>query len=95
MPIAVTVILDYWAFPEDRSRYERADGADMNLNPAAFAAWGAGFVAGFYIGGNELWSGLLSSGLVAGLIYYGWMRLALTRGSTPEAQIFGSEKETA
>jgi cytosine permease len=82
MPIAITVILDYWAFPEKRNRYERADGADTDLNPAAFVAWIGGFIAGFYIGGNEIWSGLLSSGIVAGLIYYIWMRIALTQGGT-------------
>ena len=94
-PIAITVILDYWAFPERRSRYERADGAEMNLNPAAFTAWIAGFLAGFYIGGTELFSGLLSSGLVAGVIYYTWMRLALARGTTPEIQMFGTKRETS
>ncbi len=90
-PVAITVILDYWAFPAKRAQYERADGADMNLNPAGFLAWGVGFVVGFYIGGNELFSGLLSSMLAAGLIYYIWMRLALARGTTPEAQLFGKE----
>ena len=55
---------------------------DTDLNPAAFVAWIGGFIAGFYIGGNEIWSGLLSSGIVAGLIYYIWMRIALTQGGT-------------
>jgi cytosine permease len=93
-PIAITVILDYWAFPARRLLYERADGADMNLNPAAFAAWIVGFLTGFYIGGNEIFSGLLSSMLAAGLIYFGWMRLALGRGTTPEAQLFGVKNTT-
>ena len=90
-PIAITVILDYWAFPQKRERYERADGADMNLNPAAFVAWIVGFLVGFYVGRNELFSGLLSAMLAAGLVYYGWMRLAISRGTTPEAQLFGKK----
>ena len=61
----------------------------MNLNPAAFVAWIAGFLTGFYVGGNEIFSGLLSSILVAGLIYYVWMRWALGKGTTPEVQLFG------
>ena len=92
-PIAITVILDYWAFPQKRERYERADGADMNLNPAAFLAWIVGFLVGFYVGGNEIFSGLLSSMLAAGLVYYAWMRFALAKGTTPEAQFFGAKME--
>jgi cytosine permease len=91
-PIAITVIIDYWALPQKRQQYEHADGADMNLNPAAFVAWIAGFFAGFYIGGNELFSGLLSAMLAAGVVYYGWMSLALGRGTTPEAQVFGTKR---
>ena len=91
-PIAATIILDYWAFPQKRQRYERGGGADMDLNPAAFVAWGAGFLAGFYIGSNELFSGLLSAMVAAGLVYYPWMRLALGRSTTPEAQLFGTER---
>ncbi len=87
-PIAITVILDYWAFPQNRERYERADGADMNVNPAAFLAWIVGFLVGFYIGANEIFSGLLSSMLAAGLVYYVWMRYALAKGTTPEVQVF-------
>ena len=90
-PIAITVILDYWALPGRRDRYERGDGADMSLNPAAFAAWLGGFMAGYYVGGNQLFSGLLTSMFVAGAIYYLWMKFALGRGSTPEAQLFGTE----
>ena len=90
-PIAITVILDYWALPQKRARYERADGADMDLNPAAFLAWLIGFLAGFYIGGREIFSGLLSSMLAAGLVYYVWMRFALAKGTTPERQLFGTK----
>ena len=93
-PIAITVILDYWAFPARRLLYERADGADMNLNPAAFAAWIAGFVTGFYVGGNEIFSGLLCSMSAAGLIYFVWMKTALAKGTTPEAQLFGAKNAT-
>ena len=93
-PIAITVIIDYWALPQRRPLYERSDGADMNLNPAAFVAWVAGFLAGFYIGGNELFSGLLSAMLTAGLVYYTWMRLALARDTNPEAQVFGAERSS-
>ena len=84
-PIAATVILDYWAFPQKRRRYERGDGADKNLNPAAFVAWGVGFLAGFYIGGNELFSGLLSAFFAAGLVYYVWTRLSLGRDAESAA----------
>ncbi|MBI4553166.1 MAG: cytosine permease [Candidatus Latescibacteria bacterium] len=87
-PIAITVILDYWAFPERRGRYEHARGSDMNLNPAAFVAWAAGFAVGYYTGVTQLFSGLITSTLTAGLIYYGWMRFALARGTTPERQLF-------
>ena len=38
----------------------------MNLNPADFLAWIVGFFVGFYIGGNEIFSGLLSAMLAAG-----------------------------
>ena len=86
-PIAMTVILDYWAFPQRRQRYQNAQGADMNLNPAAFAAWLAGFLVGFYVGRNEIFSGLVSSMLASGLVYYGWMRCSLARGLTPEQQV--------
>jgi cytosine permease len=89
-PIAITVILDYWAFAAKREQYERVDGADMNVNPAAFLAWLVGFLVGFYVGGNELFSGLLSSMAAAGIVYFIWMRLALSRGTTPEVQLFGS-----
>ena len=86
-PIAMTVILDYWAFPERRKRYQSAQGADMNLNPAAYAAWLAGFLVGFYVGQNQLFSGLISSMLASGLVYYGWMKWSLSRGLTPEQQM--------
>jgi cytosine permease len=66
----------------------------MNLNPAAFVAWVVGFLAGFYIGGNELFSGLLSSLFAAGLVYYTWMRLARARGTTPEIQLFGAKGDS-
>ena len=88
-PIAITVILDYWALAEKREQYERPDGADMNVNPAAFVAWLVGFLVGFFVGGNELFSGLLSSMAAAGIVYFVWMRLTLSRGITPEVQVFG------
>ena len=86
-PIAITVILDYWAFPERRRRYEDVRGADMRLNPAAFVAWIAGFAAGYFTGTYQLFSGLITSMATAGIIYYVWMRLALARGTTPERQL--------
>ena len=88
-PIAITVILDYWTLAEKREQYERPDGADMNVNPAAFVAWLVGFLVGFFVGGNELFSGLLSSMAAAGIVYFVWMRLTLSRGITPEVQVFG------
>lgn len=91
-PIAITVIIDYWALTGRRERYERSDGADMRVNPAAFLAWLCGFLAGYFVGGNQLFSGLLTSMLVAGLIYYLWMQFAIGRGTTPEAQLFGGER---
>ena len=86
-PIAMTVILDYWAFPERRKRYQSARGADMNLNPAAYVAWLVGFLVGFYVGQNQLFSGLLSSMAASGLVYYVWMKGSLARGMTPEQQM--------
>ena len=86
-PIAITVILDYWAFPLRRQRYQSAAGAEMNLNPAAFVAWLVGFVTGFYVAEREIFSGLVSSMLASGLLYYCWMRFSLARGLNPEQQI--------
>ncbi len=84
-PIAATVIIDYWALPQKRRRYEQGQGAEQEINPAAFVAWGVGFLAGFYVGGNELFSGLLSAFGAAGLVYFVWMRLSLGRDTEPAA----------
>ena len=93
-PIAMTVILDYWAFPERRKRYQSAKGADMNLNPAAYVAWLVGFLVGFYVGQNQLFSGLLSSMAASGLVYYVWMKGSLARGMTPEQQMGLAPRES-
>ena len=68
-PIAITAMLDYWAFPEHRNRYEHAHGADMRLNPAAFGAWIAGFAAGYFTDTYQLFSVLITSMATAGIIY--------------------------
>ena len=88
-PIAIIVILDYWAFPSRRQRYESVQGAKMNLNPAAFTAWLVGFAVGWYVGGyTQIFSGLVSSMVSSGLVYYVWTRTALAKGVTPEQQVF-------
>ena len=88
-PIAIIVILDYWAFPSRRQRYESVQGAKMNLNPAAFTAWLVGFAVGWYVGGyTQIFSGLVSSMVSSGLVYYVWTRIAQAKGVTPEQQVF-------
>lgn len=85
-PIAITVILDYWLLPEKRTLYETYGGTpDTRVNPAAYLAWGIGFVAGFFT--QAFFISLLNGMLVAGVIYYSWMRYALNRQTTPEAQV--------
>lgn len=88
-PIAITIILDYWAFPERRLQYEDVEGADMTVNPAAFAAWIAGFGVGFYTGMTGAFSAFITGMTTAGIVYYVWMRVAIARGTTPEIQVFG------
>ena len=88
-PIAITIILDYWAFPARRLQYEDVEGADMTVNPAAFAAWIAGFGVGFYTGMTGAFSAFITGMATAGIVYYAWMRVAIARGTTPEIQVFG------
>ncbi|WP_339922695.1 cytosine permease [uncultured Cyclobacterium sp.] len=93
-PIAMTVIIDYWLFPEKRGLYERADGSpDMVINPAAFLAWVVGFLIGYF--SQEFFISLINGMLTTGVIYYAWMRIALNQGLTPETQLkkwFSSSK---
>jgi len=85
-PIAITVIIDYWLFPEKRDLYEAENGyPDMRINPAAYVAWIGGFVVGYY--SQEFFISLLNGMAVAGILYYGWMRLALNQGTNPEKQL--------
>ena len=91
----ITVILDYWAFPARRLLYERADGADMNLNPAAFAAWIGRFPHRVLRRRQRDPSAACCHSMsAAGLIYYVWMKTALAKGTTPEAQLFGAKNAT-
>ncbi|MCE7070833.1 cytosine permease [Dyadobacter sp. CY327] len=85
-PIAVTVIIDYWLFPERKVMYEDKNGSpDMKINPAAFLSWITGFLIGYF--SQEFFISLINGMIAAGIIYYGWMRMALNRKSTPESQI--------
>ena len=85
-PIAITVIIDYWLFPEKRNLYEAKDGyPDMLFNPAAYLAWIVGFLVGYY--SQEFFISLLNGMAVTGIIYWAWMRHAVNRGITPEIQL--------
>ena len=83
-PLAMTVMLDYWVFPERRRLYESTKGPDMKINPAAFTACIVGSIAGLYMGKTQLFSGFLTGLAVSGLIYYVWMKYALSRGKNSE-----------
>lgn len=85
-PIAITVIIDYWLFPEKRKLYESKGGLpNMSFNPAAYLAWIGGFIVGYFT--QEFLISLLNGMAVAGALYYGWMRYALNLDTTPERQI--------
>jgi cytosine permease len=85
-PIAITVIIDYWLFPEKRQLYEDKNGQpDMVVNPAAFLAWIIGFLVGYF--SQEFLISLINGMVTTGIIYYTWMRIALNQGVTPELQI--------
>lgn len=92
-PIAITVIVDYWLFPEKRNLYESDGGyPDMHINPAAYLAWIGGFLVGYFT--QEFFISLINGMVVAGILYYGWMRIALNKGTNPENQmrvLFGKE----
>ncbi len=85
-PIAMTVIIDYWCFPKRRYLYEKDfQQPDMRFNPAAYLAWIAGFLVGYF--SQEFFISLLNGMFVTGLVYYLWMRWALEKGTTPERQL--------
>ena len=87
-PIAMTVITDYWFFPENRKNYEAANGfPTMKINPAAFLAWLVGFLVGFYT--QTFFISLINGMVVTAIVYYSWMRFALNRNTTPELQLKG------
>lgn len=85
-PIAMTVITDYWLFPENRKNYESESGyPTMRINPAAFLAWIGGFLVGYFT--QHFFISLLNGMVVTGIFYYGWMRIALNRNTTPEMMV--------
>lgn len=85
-PIAITIIIDYWLLPAKRRLYETAGlQPDTYINPAAYLAWIGGFLAGFF--SQQFFISLLNGMVVAGLIYYVWMRQALKHRTTPENQL--------
>ena len=87
-PIAMTVITDYWFFPEHRKNYEAANGVPtMRINPAAYLAWIVGFLVGFYT--QSFFISLINGMVVTAIVYYGWMRWALNHNTTPELQLKG------
>jgi cytosine permease len=85
-PVAVTVIIDYWILSKKRRLYEtKGYLPDSFINPAAYAAWIIGFLVGFYT--QEIFISLLNGMIVAGIVYYGWMKMSLNRDTTPENQM--------
>lgn len=86
-PIAITVIVDYWMLPKRKDLYEKVGVPDMKYNPAAYVAWIAGFLLGYYT--QSFFISLVNGMVATGVIYYLWMRFALSRGTTPERQITG------
>lgn len=93
-PIAMTIISDYWFFPENRKNYEAANGyPTMRINPAAFLAWIVGFLVGYYT--QNFFISLINGMIITAIVYYAWMRWALNNNTTPELQIkewFGLRK---
>ena len=87
-PLSITVILDYWAFPNRRKLYEKVHGEDMDFNPAAYVAWVIGFIVGIYVSKAQIFSALLSAMIVSGAIYYTWMKIAVLRKTNPEKLLF-------
>ena len=91
-PIVITVIIDYWLLPEKRTLYEtEGTRPDTDINPAAYLAWIVGFLGGFFTQGFFI--SLINGMVVAGIIYYSWMRLALNRKTIPENQLRGIFKK--
>lgn len=85
-PIAITVIIDYWLFPEKRKLYETKEGRpNMSFNPPAYLGWIAGFLIGYF--SKEFLISIVNGMVVTGVLYYGWMRIAINMRTTPEEQI--------
>lgn len=84
-PIGITIIIDYWLLPSKQRLYESGIDPNMRINPAAYLAWIVGFPVGFYT--QQTFVSLLNGMIVAGIIYYAWMKFALNRNTTPENQI--------
>ncbi len=63
----------------------------MKFNPAAFAAWLAGFLAGYY--SRDFLISILNGMVVTGVVYYVWMSIALSSGTTPEKQLKGGSEK--
>lgn len=85
-PISMTIIIDYWCFPQRRYLYERNhQEPDMRFNPAAYLAWISGFLVGYF--SQEFFISLLNGMFVTGAIYYLWMYTALKNNTTPEQQV--------
>lgn len=84
-PIAMTVIVDYWFFPKRKTLYEHVGMPDMKYNPAAYVAWIGGFLAGYYT--QSFFISLINGMIVTAVLYYAWMRYAITKGTTPERQL--------
>lgn len=86
-PIAMTVIVDYWFLPKRRILYEKVGMPDMTYNPSAYVAWIAGFLAGYYT--QDFFISLINGMIVTAVLHYAWMRVALSKGTTPERQLKG------
>lgn len=88
-PITITVIIDYWLFPQERKMYEKGV-SDLKFYPVAYFARIIGFLAGFLF--KDFYSSLISGMLICGIIYFSWMKYSLKRNANPEIQIKGLKK---
>lgn len=88
-PVAITVILDYYAFPERQAMYESGAAPDMKVNPAAVLAWLVSFIIGLVCNKYQFFCPVLVSMAVAAVIYYVWMRMALNKKKNPEQMLLG------
>ncbi|MCL4516124.1 MAG: cytosine permease [Firmicutes bacterium] len=93
VPIATTVILDYWAFPNRQKMYENGQAPDMSINPAAIVAWLVGYLVAYYTGKYQFMVSIINGMVATCIVYYPWMSAALKRGTTPEKMFSGNSQK--